>query len=98
MAQTNIRSLLLKGELELTVDDPAYEFELAECRKFEIKEWLMRRFANQIIPPQELDRKLKLLEDADKEGHLNTAQATKNLKQVFGFVDPEIALLAITAD
>lgn len=33
----------------------------------------MRRYANQIIQRQELDRKLKLFDDAERDGHLATA-------------------------
>lgn len=55
----------MRGDVELTVDDPAYELEKAECRKFEIKEWLMRRYANQVIPKLEFERKLKTLEEAE---------------------------------
>ena len=36
----------MRGDVELTVDDPAYELEKSEGRKYEIKEWLTRRFAN----------------------------------------------------
>ena len=34
----------------------------------------MRRYTNQIIQRQEHDRKLKLLDDAERDGHLATAQ------------------------
>ena len=46
VAQENVRFLIMRGDVELTVDDPAYELEKSECRKYEIKEWLTRRFAN----------------------------------------------------
>lgn len=38
--------MILQGEIELTVDDPAYIVQLADNRKFEIREWLQRRYAN----------------------------------------------------
>ena len=41
-----MRQMILQGEIELTVDDPAYIVQLADNRKFEIREWLQRRYAN----------------------------------------------------
>lgn len=39
-SQDETVGMIMRGELELTVDDPAYVRELADNRKSEIKEWL----------------------------------------------------------
>jgi hypothetical protein len=38
--EASLRWQIATGEMELTVDDPAYMKQLADNRKFEIREWL----------------------------------------------------------
>jgi len=68
--EASLRWQLAQGEMELTVDDPAYMKQLADNRKFEIREWLTRRLANLQISKADHDKKLQMVEDADFNGDL----------------------------
>ena len=53
--------MILKGEVELNVDDPAYAMELADHRKWEITNILTKRLTGGIIARQEYEKKMKIL-------------------------------------
>ena len=72
--------------MELTVDDPAYIAQLADNRKFEIREWLLRRYANSLIGRQEFDKKMRLL---DHELSHKTPAEAEQMRFDMGFKYPE---------
>lgn len=41
--------MIFKGDIELTVDDPAYALQLADHRKYEIREFLVKRLTSGVI-------------------------------------------------
>lgn len=93
-----MRLSILSGNIELTVDDPAYLLQLADNRKFEIKEWLIRRIAHSQITKQDFDKKMQMLEEAEASGELESLEGTNALRVCFGMIEGEVALMAADRD